>query len=58
MRLVENSFNYPIFGAEGFALLGQVVSQSQCFSFEYSQIDQAVALFAKLAAGETLDDAT
>jgi HprK-related kinase A len=52
MQLVENCFNYPIFGVEGFELLGAVVDQSGCFRFEYSDIHAAVALFDRLADGQ------
>ena len=49
MHLVENAFNYDIFGAEGFELLGSVIDRSDCFSFEYSSLPEAVALFDRLA---------
>lgn len=49
MQLIENAFNYDIFGAEGFALLGSVVDRSQCFTFEYSSLQEAAALFGRLA---------
>lgn len=52
MHLAENAFNYAIFGAEGFSLLGAVVDRSECFSFEYGYLDEAVALFARLADGQ------
>lgn len=52
MQLIENAFNYDIFGAEGFELLGSVVDRSECFSFEYGDLDEAVALFDRLARGE------
>jgi HprK-related kinase A len=51
MQLVENAFNYAVFGAQGFSLLGSVVDRSQCFSFEYSSLPEATALFDRLAAG-------
>jgi HprK-related kinase A len=53
MHLVENAFNYDVFGTEGFQLLGTVIDRSTCFSFEYSDIHEAVALFDRLAAGDT-----
>lgn len=49
MHLVENAFNYDIFGAEGFELLASVIDRSDCYSFEYSHLPDAVALFARLA---------
>jgi HprK-related kinase A len=51
MHLVENAFNYDIFGAEGFNLLGSVIDRSDCYSFEYSSLPEAVALFNRLADG-------
>lgn len=52
MRLVENAFNYDIFGAQGFELLGSVVDRSLCFSFDYSSLPEATDLFARLADGQ------
>jgi HprK-related kinase A len=49
MHLVENAFNYDIFGAEGFELLASVIDRSDCYSFEYSSLPEAVALFDRLA---------
>jgi HprK-related kinase A len=49
MHLVENAFNYDIFGAEGFELLASVIDRSDCYSFEYSSLHEAVALFDRLA---------
>ena len=52
MQLIENAFNYDIYGAEGFDLLGTLVDQSACYSFEYGDLEQAVALFDRLGRGE------
>lgn len=49
MRLVENAFNYDLFGAEGFALIGAVVDQSACFTFEYSDLHDAIRQIGALA---------
>lgn len=49
MHLVENAFNYDVFGREGFELLAGVVDRSRCFTFEYSSADEAAALFTSLA---------
>ncbi len=56
MHLVENAFNYDVYGAEGFELLSQVVTRSACFSFEYSDLGEAIACFSKLShqAGDGL----
>ena len=37
MQLIENAFNYDIFGREGFDLLGSVVDRSLCYSLEYGE---------------------
>ena len=52
LNLVENAFNYDIFGASGFALLASVVDRSACYSFEYSRLDEAIACFHRLADAE------
>lgn len=52
MQLIENAFNYDIFGREGFELLASVVDRSLCYSFEYGDLAEAVALFDGLARGE------
>jgi HprK-related kinase A len=49
MHLVANAFNYDTFGRQGFDLLGSVIDRSQCFTFEYSNLQEAVELFARLA---------
>jgi HprK-related kinase A len=49
MHLVANAFNYDTFGRQGFDLLGSIVSRSDCFSFEYSNLQEAVELFSRLA---------
>jgi HprK-related kinase A len=51
MGLVENAFNYDIFGDEGFELLRTLVDRSGCFSFSYSQLEEAASWFERLAQG-------
>jgi HprK-related kinase A len=53
MQMVENAFNYDVFGAEGFQLVGSVIDRSECFSFEYSSVPEAVDTFARLADART-----
>ncbi len=50
MHLVENAFNYDVFGAEGFELLGSVIDRSECFSFDYGHLPQAIEIFEQLAS--------
>jgi HprK-related kinase A len=49
MQLAENAFNYSLLGAAGFAALGDVIGQSDCYRFRYSVLDEAVDVFARLA---------
>jgi len=49
MGLIENAFNYDIFGDEGFALLGDLVERSGCYSFSYGQLEEAVQELERLA---------
>lgn len=51
MHLVENAFNYNVFGVEGFHLLGSVIDRSRCFTFEYGHLPEAARLFTRLADG-------
>jgi HprK-related kinase A len=52
MSLIENAFNYDVFGIEGFHLLGSVIDRSKCFSFQYGHLPEAIDLFARLAQGQ------
>lgn len=51
-HLVENAFNFAIHGGRGFELLAGLVEASDCFSFTYSSLDEAAAIFARLAEGQ------
>lgn len=55
VAMVENAFNYDVFGAEGFELLASLVGRSTCFSFEYGDIGEAVRLFGRLSDGLPVD---
>jgi hypothetical protein len=50
LQLVENAFNYDVFGAEGFELLASMVGRSRCFELEYGRLPEAVDLLSRLAA--------
>jgi len=52
IALIENAFNYDVFGSEGFELLGSVVDRSRAFTFEYGDLAEAVRRFDRLAAGD------
>jgi HprK-related kinase A len=49
MQLVENSFNYHLYGARGFELLAAMVDACRCFRFTYGRLEDAVSVFAALA---------
>jgi HprK-related kinase A len=49
MRLIENAFNYDVFGARGFELLRSMLDRAESYTFEYGSLDEAAALFARLA---------
>ena len=51
MHLVENAFNFNLHGRSGFERLAALVDRCGCFEFTYSRLDEAAALFARLADG-------
>lgn len=54
IELGQNAFNYSIHGAKGFRLLAQVMDGCDCFQFQYSRLDEAIAAFATLRPRPTL----
>jgi HprK-related kinase A len=50
LELGRNSFNYMVLGLKGFEVLSKVIDASDCYDFQYSQLDDAVAAFDALAA--------
>jgi len=48
VELARNSFNYALHGMTGFHTLSKVLEGCDCYSFEYSQLDDAVATFNNL----------
>lgn len=49
LRVIEDCFNYNVLGTQGFECLGNLIDQSDCYEFEYSNLDEALALFTDLA---------
>ncbi len=49
MKLMGQTFNYAVHGREGFAAMSALIDGCECYDFSYSQLDEAVALFDKLA---------
>lgn len=50
MLLIKNAFNYNVLGERGFEVMGDLIDRSDCYSFTYSDLNDAIALFDKLAA--------
>lgn len=48
LELGRNAFNYVVLGEAGFQALGDMVAGADCYDFEYSQLDDAVAVFDQL----------
>lgn len=46
----ENSFNYSVLGETGFRTLEGVVREAECYDFRYGNLQDALAVFEKLAA--------
>lgn len=57
MRLVENAFNPNVHGRAGFECLADVVDGAETFEFSYSRLDEACALFDRLAEQRSRRDA-
>lgn len=54
LMLAEQSFNYDIHGRRGFEAVATLCERSDCYRFEYSQLDDGLALMDALAAGVAL----
>lgn len=52
LELGRNSFNYTVLGLTGFEILADVISASDCYDFTYSQLEEAVSVFDRLAEKE------
>ncbi|MCC2973064.1 HprK-related kinase A [Massilia sp. IC2-476] len=48
-RVADNAFNYTVLGATGFDALARLVDACAGFDFCYSELDEAIALFERLA---------
>ena len=46
----ENSFNYSVLGETGFRTLEGLVREAECYDFRYGNLQDALAVFEKLAA--------
>ncbi|MFL6709296.1 MAG: HprK-related kinase A [Massilia sp.] len=52
MQLADNAFNFSLLGADGFNALAGVIARSEAYTFRYSVLDEAIAVFASLAPGQ------
>jgi HprK-related kinase A len=50
MRVAENAFNYSVLGRAGFSGLGNLAEAAPGYDFSYGRLDEALALFDRLAA--------
>jgi hypothetical protein len=50
IRLAQNALNYTVRELAGFEQLSRVVDRADCYAFEYSNLDEALAFFERLAA--------
>jgi HprK-related kinase A len=49
MLMAEQSFNYDLLGVTAFKALAHLVTQSECYEFEYSRLADAVQVFDSLS---------
>jgi HprK-related kinase A len=52
LRLAENAFNYSLLGAAGFRAAAGLVDRTHTFDFSYGALDDAMAVFERLLAGQ------
>lgn len=48
MSVAGNAFNYSLLGGAGFDALASLIDASQCYSFTYSALDDAIDVFSAL----------
>lgn len=48
MEIAANAFNYSVLGSDGFEVLKKVVDRANCYSFKYSNLDEAITTFDQL----------
>ncbi len=50
LALADNAMNYHILGETGFHAIGRLIDECALYDFEYSRLDDAIAIFDRLAA--------
>jgi len=58
MFLAQNAFNYSHLGADGFRVGTSLIERVDCYDFQYSRLEEAVAAFERLAEQATPHAAT
>lgn len=58
LNLTDQSFNFNVLGERGFNTLKQVVTDSECYDFQYSDLHEAVSLFDKMADDAVISPAS
>lgn len=51
--LSQQALNYSQLGAEGFRVCAELIKHSECYDLQYSQLQQAIAVFEHLATATT-----
>lgn len=51
MQLADNSFNYHVLGVRSFDAVAALIETAPAYTFEYSSLPDAMALFERLALG-------
>jgi HprK-related kinase A len=54
VELADSAFNYSALGEEGFRVMAETIDRCDCYRFTYSDLDEAVAIFASLKPSETV----
>lgn len=49
LQIADNAMNYHVLGSKGFDAVGRLVDKCDHFNFEYSQLDDAILQFDRLA---------
>jgi len=49
MKIADNTFNYSMLGLRGFETVAKLVDQCDCYTFNYSNLDEAIDIFRALS---------
>jgi HprK-related kinase A len=49
-HVIDNAYNYHLFGRRGFTLLADLLDRCDCYDFRYGNLDEAIGVFDRLAA--------